>query len=229
MPRDVENTYEYRQMQAEIQSISSTASEEMRRFDERNDTIERFLNWASDESPFTDRQRWLMGQTSNNDYYTTELYRDYRKMEMREKAREEISRLECQMEHMCRQEAKARYELQRARASAGRDMTLRFLRCGYAVYLREELVGIVIIARPERVYQIHHRGTVSPHDIFGRIGDCREIGRETPDPGPLIPFILQEFGSRMKPYSLLAPVPKTRRMDWRYWAEARFAAQFLNE
>ena len=225
---DPKRSYEYRRLESEIRSVSGRLAGELESFDRWHDTAERILNAAAG-SPFTDRERWLMGQMDNDSYYTTELYRDYRKMEMREKAREEISRMEYQMEQMRRQAAAAdaarkRYEMRRAKANLDRDITMRFMRCGYTFYLGQELVGITAIRRPEMVYQVHHRGTISPYALFGRIGDCRELGFQTPDPGPLIPFILQNYAGRMKPYSPLASRPKNASDElWRYWAEKRFA------
>lgn len=226
-PYDVRNRWEYRHLQSEIQSIAGRLPGELNAYDEWHDNAERVWNGLFENSPFTNQERWLMGEMDSDSYYTSDMYRDLRRMEKEEKAREEISRMEYQMKEMQRQAAKVqaqyqRYQMQRARAKMDKGITLRFMRCGYAFYLENRLAAVLLSNRPEPVWQIHHTGTVSPYQIFGRIGDCQEVDRRMPDPAPCIDFILQEYGSRLKPYSPLALRPKYASDEiWRYWAESR--------
>ena len=98
------------------------------------------------------------------------------------------------------------------------------IRCGYAIYLKEYLVGIVIINRPEMFWQLRHQGDLSPYNIYGGMDEAKKLGCETPDPAPLMEFILREYGARLKPYSVLASCPKNASDEiWRCWAEKRFA------
>ena len=92
------------------------------------------------------------------------------------------------------------------------------------VYLKEYLVGIVIINRPEMFWQLRHQGDLSPYNIYGGMDEAKKLGCETPDPAPLMEFILREYGARLKPYSVLASCPKNASDEiWRCWAEKRFA------
>ena len=133
------------------------------------------------------------------------------------------------MEQMKKQAAKAQadrqqYELQRAWARQQQGFLLKMIRCGYAIYLKEYLVGIVIINRPEMFWQLRHQGDLSPYNIYGGMDEAKKLGCETPDPAPLMEFILREYGARLKPYSVLASCPKNASDEiWRCWAEKRFA------
>lgn len=229
MPHNITNSSEYQRMQDEVRSISANLSENISAFDRRQDLLESLLNAATGRGPFTDLDSWLMGRMDSDSYYTTALYRDYRQNEMKEKARDEISRLEYQMEEMRKQDAKAQterqqYELWRAKAKKRASELLKMIRCGYVFYLKEELVGIVIINSPEIFWQIRHQGNLSPYNIYGGMDEAKELGYETPDPAPLMEHILREYGPRLKPYSVLASCPKNASDEiWRCWAEKRFA------
>ena len=229
MSNSLINSNEYQRMQDEVRSISANLSENLSAFDRRQDLMESILNAATGRGPFTDQESWLMGMTDSDSYYTTALYRDYRQNEMKEKACDEISRLNYQMEQMKKQAAKAQadrqqYELQRAWARQQQGFLLKMIRCGYAIYLKEYLVGIVIINRPEMFWQLRHQGDLSPYNIYGGMDEAKKLGCETPDPAPLMEFILREYGARLKPYSVLASCPKNASDEiWRCWAEKRFA------
>lgn len=229
MPQETDNSYEYRRLQREAAAISDHLSEQIAAFDRRNDSLERLLNAAANRGPFTDQESWLMGMTDDDDYYTTALYREYRQNEMKEKARDEISRLEYQMQQMRKQAARAQedrqhYELNRSLARQREGFILKLIRCGYVFYLQQQFVGLVVIARPEMLFHLRHRGTLSPYDIYGSVLEAKTSGYVMPDPLPLMDFILQKYGVGLKPYSVLASRPKNASDEfWRCWAEKRFA------
>ena len=53
---------------------------------------------------------------------------------------------------------------------------LKMIRCGYAIYLKEYLVGIVIINRPEMFWQLRHQGDLSPYNIYGGMDEAKKTG-----------------------------------------------------
>lgn len=233
-PYDVTKTWEYQHLKSEAASIAGRLPGELQEYEEWHDNAERFMNALFDNSIFTNKERWLMGEMDSDSYYTSEMYRDLRRMEKQEKAQEKISQMEWQMKQMRERAARVqaqyqKYELERAKAKLDKGVTLRFMRCGYAFYLENALAALVLINRTESVFKVHHSGTISPYDIFGRIGDCREVLREVPNPAPFVAFALEQYGSRIKPYSPLALRPKNASDElWRYWAERRLEEFLLS-
>lgn len=228
IPQETGSSSEYRRLQQKAAAVSRNLSEQLSSFDKSNDSMERFLNAATNRGLFTDRESWLMGETGDDDYYTTALYREYRQNEMKEKASDEISRLEYQMQQMRKQAARAQeerqhYELSRSLAKQQEGFKLKVLRCGYVFYLQQELVGIVVIARPERMFLLRHCGTLTPYDIYGSALGTKPLEYVMQDPLPLMDFVLQKYGAYLKPYSVLASRPKNASDEfWRCWAEKRF-------
>ena len=126
--------------------------------------------------------------------------------------------------------ARKRYAFYRAQARLTQNIVMYLMRCGYAFYLDDDLVGIVIAKGPAMVYQIRHQGGISPYDIFGNVLKMRETEYQLPDLGRLLPFIVSEYGKKMKPYSVLSARPKNASDElWRYWAELRFAELLASE
>ena len=224
-PFIAEQSYDYWYLQREIRSIAGGLSGELRAFEERRDNFERFVN----SSLYTNEERWLRGEMSSDSYYSSELYRDLRRDEIKEKAESQISALKWKLHQLEVKERqidseRKRYDFYRVKAGLGSDIVMHLMRCGYAFYLDGELVGIVIAKGPVMVFRVRHRGEISPYDIFGDVSEMRETEYQIPDPGSLLPFIAAEYSGKMKPYSVLSTRPKNASDKlWRYWAELRFA------
>lgn len=230
-PFIAENTYDYWYLQREIRSIAGNLSGELQAFERRRDNFERIVNC----SIYTDEERWMRGEMSSSSYYTSELYRDLRRSEIKEKAQEQIAAMEWKLHQLKVKErqidaARKRYAFYRAQARLTQNIVMYLMRCGYAFYLDDDLVGIVIAKGPAMVYQIRHQGGISPYDIFGNVLKMRETEYQLPDLGRLLPFIVSEYGKKMKPYSVLSARPKNASDElWRYWAELRFAELLASE
>ena len=227
---DPERSRQYRRMAEELRFLSGSLPGELERMERSFDSWERFVH----SSMFTNRERMEMGQMSYTDYAKAEFYRNWALSQKEAKERKRREELESRMYAMWWEDVKADAarksgEMKRALARNMKDICMRLMRCGYAFYLEGRLAGIVIFKGPVPVFQIRHTGDISPYDIFGKIGDMRELEYQTPDPAPLIRFILRQYGAQMKPYSVLSPRPKNASDElWRYWAEQRLLQRILS-
>lgn len=203
-------------------------------FRSRQDNIERLINSLDGDGPFTHSFLWTSGQMSNDLYYRNELYRDYREMEIRQKAQEKIAAIEYQryLRHRKKVEAQGAYSRSQTRrmiANYDKGTIMRFMRCGYIFYMEGYLAAVVLMNEPTSIYEIRHHGDVSPYDIFGNIGSCKKTALEIPNPAPVIDFVLQKYKYFMKLYSPLALRPKNASDElWRYWMEQSFAEYVID-
>lgn len=230
-PFIAEQSYDYWYLQKEIKSISEELPGKLEAFEQRRDNFERFVNG----SIYTNQERWIRGEMSNDSYYSSELYRDLRRREIEEKSMSQIASMEWKLRQIKKKEreidsARKRYDFYRVKAGLSRDIVMYLMRCGYAFYLDGNLVGIVIARGPGMVFRIRHRGNISPFDIFGEISEMRGTEYQIPDPGRVLSFIASAYAGEMKPYSILSTRPKNASDElWRYWAELRFAGLLASE
>lgn len=211
-------SWEYNRWARDLSTVSEGLTRDLHRHEERWDTMERFVN----QSFFTNRERFIMGQMDADDYFGWALIRENRAEEIERRAEEKRIALEGRMKEA--QFAWGRRQFHDSMAAMHDAQTLRLMPCGQVVYCGEQLMAVTLHTGKKPVYEIRHKGEISPFRIEGRVLSLQDILYRTPDPVPVMDFIIQKYTPLMKPWQALSARPKGASDQlWRVWTERRFA------
>lgn len=210
------------EQQTTLRQLKMEQQTALQQFESEWDFREKLRHWSF----YTNDERWFMGVMSEDDHFSEELWRDYARNEKRAKFQEQEARIRYQMQQTYQQETQA--ALKQAQAKFGN--VLRLMRCGKVFYIDNRLAVILILKRPEPVYEVRHQGNISPYAIHGRINGYQQIMNCIPDPISLVSYIMNQYGGLMKPYSILSHRPRGASDElWRFWAETRFSYELARE
>lgn len=211
-------SWEYNQWKRDLATVSGRLSSDLARHNDNWDMLERIAS----QSFFTNRERFFMGQMDADDFFTWDLIRENRAKAIAERADQRRVELESRIR-------KAEYDYGRRQfremESARKEFDiLRVLPCGRVIRMGEQVMAVTLHASKHSVYELRHRGEISPSRLGGRIISANDILFKTPAPVPVIDFIIQKYTPLMKQYRPLAARPKGASDQlWRVWAERRFA------
>ena len=224
-------TVEYLRMEQQIQqdmsqirSVSNILEADLASHEARWDAREMIRHG----SIFNNQERYMQGKMSADDYYREELWRDYEQSQLKNKAYEEESRIR----HRIEQEQERMRQVRAAYAKTiaenairlvNRGNTVRFMNCGKVFYYKDEIMAITINTDIRPVYEAKYLGTLQIDRLEGKISGNRIIMNKVPSPVPLMEFILEQYGPKLKPYNVLSARPSgASDAMWRLWAEKRF-------
>jgi hypothetical protein len=209
---------------SQIRSVSNMLEDELASHEERWDAREMIRHG----SIFNNQDRYMQGKMSADDYYREELWRDYEQSQLKNKAYEEESRLRHRIEQEQGRMRQARAAYAKAIAEnsirlVNRGNTLRFMNCGKVFYYKDEIMAITINTNTHPIYEAKYLGTLQIDRLEGKISGSRTIMNKVPAPVPLMEFILEQYGPKLKPYNVLSARPSgASDAMWRLWAEKRF-------
>lgn len=175
---------------------------------------------------FTNEERWMAGQMSNEDYLRESLWREYPTWNKRDKMNDDLSRMRLQAERAQR-EARANFVKSRKDAVYETN-TLRLMQVGEVIYCGDELITILLRTGPQPVIEYDCAPEVDMTELTGRYFNRRELFRKKPALIPLARYIAAAYEDVLPDHKVLKPCPQGCPDDlWRAWAEIRWARQIM--
>lgn len=208
----------WRSNQAQTQARRGEYDEYLEEHKEVWDCRERFRHLSF----YTNEERWLMGQMSNEDYLRESLWREYATWDQHDRMKADLSDLRWQAERQ-RREAQKHFVKSR-KDTVYETNLLRVMPVGEIIYCDDALVTILLYTHPQTVTEYDCAGDVEMTELTGRYFEKRELFRKRPTLAPLMRHIATVYADLLPEHRVLKPCP-SRCPDalWRVWSEIRWA------
>lgn len=212
----------WRNYQAAAEARRAQYDEYLQEHEERWDTRERWRH----QSFYTNEERWMAGQMSNEDYLRESLWREYPTWDKHDKMRDDISLMRLKAEEAMRKAREARVKSHKG--AEYEINTLRLIPVGEVIYCGEELIAILLRNTPQAVMEYDGTPDLDVEDLSGPYYNRRELFRKKPALIPLARYIAAAYEDILPEHKVLKLRPQNCPDDlWRVWAEIRWAKQIV--
>lgn len=212
--------------QAYQESVAARRAEfadDASRLDRQWDERERFRHL----SPFTNEERWLMGDMSNEDYLQESLWRSYPVMDKLDRMHRDLDQLRIQA--LDAQEEARKHFVKSRKDDIHETNLLRVMPVGEVFYCQDDLLAIALYKTPQPVTEYDCAQEVELTELTGRYYSSRKLFRKKPALAPIVRHIAMAYKHVLPDYRVLKPCPQGCPDEiWRVWAEARWAQQILS-
>lgn len=213
---------EYRHQQELIlQERQKALDEAQREHDKRWDIYEM----VSHESLMTNKERWLYGVMSDEQYFKENIMRDYYADDKARKLKKDFERdLSAAQERSQSIQKRSRNSYVKTKTSvAGSANIIRIMPAGEALYCNGELIALFGYNSAQPITEYDCDGSTTLTELCGEYYTKKELFTKVPDPAPLARHIALYYSDKLPKYNVLRSCPKgCSDKLWRIWAEIRF-------
>lgn len=211
----------HEQQELLMQERKKRLDEAQREHDRRWDIYEMI----SHESLMTNKERWLYGAMSNEQYFNERIMRDYYAEDKAQKVRKEFdssfSALRERSESM--QKIAKRGYVKTQTDVVGTANIIRIMPVGEVVYHNGEVISLIGFKSPQQITEFDCDNNTTLAGLCGEFYSKKELFSKTPDPVPLARHIAMCYSDSLPKYNVLRSCPKGCSDElWRVWAEIRF-------
>jgi len=208
----------YRQLEEQLSlERESRLAEAQREHDKRWDAYEMI----SHQSLMTNKERWLAGLMSNEQYFKEQTMRDYYGYDKADKIKKQYDAKLSQARERALSKDPRGYVKSTAKV-VGESNIIRIMTVGEVISLDDEVVAIFGYKTPQEVVELDCGNEVSLARLEGGYNTKRVLFKKTPDSIPLARHVARIYSATLPKYDPLVPCPKGASDElWRAWTEIR--------
>ncbi len=175
-------------------------------------------------SPYTNKERWYIGEMSTNDYLNEDLWRDLAALDEKSKMNKDLNLMRLQATKVS-QEIRERQMEQRRNAlrMTNSKNIIRMIPVGQIIYCGNEIIAIFLHKGKESVCEHECVPNVNLEELEGRCFNSWIISEQKPALSPVLWHLAREYNDILPKLSVLSVRPSSCPEDiWREWIAARW-------